>query len=112
LVAAQLEVLAEEKGQLLSTDVLMPIVAEADRVVLRQALINLLDNAIKHSPERAHIRVVVRDRSGTPVVEVIDTGPGIAPEHREAIFQRFYRIDHAPAKPAERGSGSASPAGP
>jgi len=37
LVAAQLEVLAEEKGQLLSTDVLMPIVAEADRVVLRHA---------------------------------------------------------------------------
>ncbi len=100
-IGAQLDVLAEEKRQTLSVEVISPVVAEADPVVLRQALINLLDNAIKHSPDGAQVRVVVRDRAGTPVVEVIDTGPGIAPEHREAIFQRFYRID--PARSREAG---------
>jgi len=94
-VAAQLEVLAEEKRQVLSVEVRGPVTAAADRVVLRQALLNLLDNAIKHSPDGGEVRVVVRDRSGAPVVEVIDTGPGIAPEHHEAIFQRFYRVDPA-----------------
>jgi len=100
-VSAQLEVLAEEKRQLLTTEVLGAIEVEADQVVLRHALINLLDNAIKHSPEGATVRVVVRDRAATPVLEVIDTGPGIAPEHREAIFQRFFRVD--PARSREAG---------
>jgi heavy metal sensor kinase len=99
-VAAQLEVLAEEKRQVLSVEVLTAISAEADRVVLRQALINLLDNAIKHSPDGAHVRVVVRERAGTPAVEVIDRGPGIAAQHREAIFERFYRIDQARSREA------------
>ena len=99
-VAAQLEVLAEEKRQSLTTEVLRPITVEADRVVLRLALINLLDNAIKHSPGGAQIRLVVGERAGTPMVEVVDTGPGIAPEHREAIFQRFYRIDLARSREA------------
>ena len=99
--AAKLEVLAEEKHQILTTEALGPVAVDADRVVLHQALMNLLDNAIKHSPGGAHVRVVVRERAETPVVEVIDTGPGIAPEHREAIFRRFYRID--PARSREAG---------
>jgi len=100
-VAAQLEVLAEEKRQSLATEVLQPIAVEVDHVIFRHALINLLDNAIKHSPAGAQVRVVVRDRAGCPVVEVMDTGPGIASEHREAIFQRFFRID--PARSREAG---------
>ena len=99
-VVSQLEVLAEEKRQGLAVEVLGSVATTADHVALRQALLNLLDNAIKHSPEGGHVRVVVRDRSGTPVVEVIDTGPGIAPEYHEAIFQRFYRIDPARSRDA------------
>ncbi len=94
-VAGQLEVLAEEKRQVMVTDAIGGVAAMADRVVLRQAVINLLDNAIKYSPEGASIRVVVRERSGAPVVEIIDNGPGIAAEHHDAIFQRFYRVDNA-----------------
>jgi heavy metal sensor kinase len=97
---AQLEVLAEEKRQALSLEASGPIGVLADRVILRQALLNLLDNAIKHSPEGGHVRVVVRDRESSPVIEVIDNGPGIAAEHRDAIFQRFYRIDRARSRDA------------
>ena len=74
--------------------------AVADELRLRQIILNYLDNAIKHSPEGSHIRVVVREQAGSPVVDVIDNGPGIAAEHRDAIFQRFYRIDPARSRDA------------
>jgi signal transduction histidine kinase len=63
--------------------------------VLRQAVINLVDNAIKYSPEGGHVRIVVHDLPDGPTLEVIDTGPGISSEHRERIFDRFYRVDKA-----------------
>ena len=99
-VVDQLEALADEKRQVLSIEVFAPAEAIVDPVILRQALLNLLDNAIKHSPEGGRIRVVVEHRAGIPLVEIIDNGPGIAAEHCEAIFQRFYRVDQARARDA------------
>jgi heavy metal sensor kinase len=96
----QLEVLAEEKRQVLSVEASARIEVIADPIILRQALLNLLDNAIKHSPDGGHIRVLVGQRAGIPLIEVVDNGPGIAPEHREAIFQRFYRVDPARSRNA------------
>jgi heavy metal sensor kinase len=90
-----LGVLAEEKRQSLSVETPAPIYVTGDRLVLRQALINLIDNAIKYSPEGGWVRIFVQDRSGDPTVEVTDTGPGIAAEHQEYIFDRFYRVDKA-----------------
>ena len=72
-----------------------PVYATVDRLVLRQAVINLLDNAIKYSPEGGHVRIVVQDQPYGPTLEVIDTGPGVGVEHRERIFDRFYRVDKA-----------------
>jgi signal transduction histidine kinase len=66
-----------------------------DRLVLRQAIINVVDNAIKYSAEKAAIRVVVTERQQAATLDVIDTGPGIAPQHRAHIFDRFYRVDTA-----------------
>ena len=63
--------------------------------LVEQAVTNLLDNAIKHSDRDA--RVVVRggrNASGV-LIEVTDTGIGIAPEHQQRIFERFYRVDRA-----------------
>jgi len=99
-VTGQVEVLAEEKRQVLSIEAPARVETLADRIILRQALLNLLDNAIKHSPEGGHIRVLVGQRADTPFIEVVDNGPGIPPEHQEAIFQRFYRVDPARARGA------------
>jgi signal transduction histidine kinase len=85
-------VLAEEKGQELSVDVQTPAAVRADLATLRQALTNLLDNAIRYTPGHGRIRLGVgRGPGGAPMVEVEDNGPGIAPEDRERIFDRFYR---------------------
>src|SRR4029450_12698258 len=92
-VAGQLGVLAEEKRQRLVVESGEHAVARVDRALLRQALINLVDNAIKDSPKGGEVRIVVRDGAQGPSVEVSDTGPGIPPEHRARVFDRFYRID-------------------
>jgi len=69
-----------------------------DRLVLRQALINVVDNAIKYSADKATIRVVVSEHQQGATLAVIDTGPGIAPQHRAHVFDRFYRVDTARAR--------------
>jgi heavy metal sensor kinase len=98
-VTSHLSVLAEDKRQqidLRSDDGLAPI--HGDRAVLREALINLLDNAIKYSPEGPRVGVRLRSVDGKAAgaaIEISDQGPGIPPEHRERIFERFYRIDKA-----------------
>jgi heavy metal sensor kinase len=94
-VVTHLGVLAEEKRQSILVETTAPVYATVDRLVLRQAVINLLDNAIKYSPEGGRVRVIVRDQSQGPTLEVIDVGPGIEVEHQEHIFDRFYRVDKA-----------------
>lgn len=83
-------VLAEEKRQALTVEAPRPVRVQADRSLLRQAIVNLLHNAIRHSPEGTPIRVSVEDGA---VLEVADRGPGIPPEHLDRIFDRFYRVD-------------------
>jgi heavy metal sensor kinase len=96
-----LDVLAEEKGQTVSLDGDESIRVKTDVVILRQVVINLLDNAIKYSPRSGHISVLVlRNDSLTACVEIEDCGPGIPPEHRDKIFDRFYRIDEARSREA------------
>ena len=94
-VCAHVAVLAEEKGQTLRVISADSVSASADRLLLRSALVNLAHNAIKHSPEGAVISIDVRDEQDAAVVEVSDTGPGIAEAHRDLIFERFYRVDKA-----------------
>jgi heavy metal sensor kinase len=98
-IVDQLRVLADEKDQRLSVDVRCAPKAECDAAILRQGLINLLDNAIKYTPAKGSIEVRVYDTpSGDIAVEVCDTGPGIAAEHHPRIFERFYRVDAARAR--------------
>ncbi len=103
-VASDLEVLAEEKGQTVRVDAGTGAEVVADRPTLRQAVLNLLDNAIKYSQEGADIRLAARASDGAAILEVVDNGPGIAPEHLPHIFERFYRADRARSR-ASGGAG-------
>jgi heavy metal sensor kinase len=97
-VVGQLEVLAEEKGQRITLDPKPGLQWTGDRTVLRQALLNLVDNAIRYTPEGGAIDVRVLDGRTSVALEVRDTGPGI-PEGLEArIFDRFYRLDESRSK--------------
>jgi len=90
-VVGHLGVLAEEKRQTLTVDVVGAPRGQGDRLVLRQSLINLVDNAIKYTPSGGTIHIRVADTPSGPAIDVVDTGPGIAPEVRTRIFDRYDR---------------------
>ena len=99
--------LFDEKGVELKSAVsedLPSVLADVDRVV--QVLSNLLSNALRHTPDGGRV-VVEAETSGDEVAfEVTDTGAGIAPEHLERVFERFYRVDKSRARGEARdGSG-------
>lgn len=95
------EVLAEEKNQVISLKGDHSISVFADRTFLGHAVVNLLDNAVKYGPERSEIRVklekVLSNSSGESVAELTieNEGPAIPEEFRERVFDRFFRIDEA-----------------
>ena len=90
-IVSHLSVLAEEKKQTIAIERAGRPHARADRTVLRQAVINLVDNAIKFSPVGGRIRIRVAEMSREAVLDVIDSGPGIDADARSRIFDRFYR---------------------
>ncbi len=92
-VVASLGILAEERGQRLNLDAPATVGVIADRLVLREAITNLVDNAIKHSPSGAAVDLRVGSSRDIATITVRDQGPGIARQHRDRIFDRFYRID-------------------
>ena len=90
-VVEDLAVLAEEREQGLEAHVNGSVAVTGDRVALRQALRNLVDNAIRYAPVRTRIHVRVEKQARDAVVEVRDEGPGISAENRDRIFERFFR---------------------
>jgi len=81
-----------------------PLVVEGDDARLRQVLGNLVSNAVHHTPVTAAVSLVVKSEEATAIIEVRDTGPGLAPEQAERVFERFYRAD--PARTRRDGSTS------
>jgi heavy metal sensor kinase len=90
-----LSVLAEEKHQAITVETPHPAIVKADRLVLREAIMNVVDNAIKYSPRDAAIDVEVSSGPEEVTIAVTDNGVGIASEHLDKIFDRFYRVDRA-----------------
>lgn len=74
-----------------------PAPAVGDPARLRQLVMILVDNAIRHSPRGSAVRVVVRAEPGAASVAVEDAGPGVRPEDRPRVFDRFWRAKGAPA---------------
>jgi heavy metal sensor kinase len=90
-VVGYLGVLAEEKGQSLTVEAVGTPKGSGDRELLRQSLVNLVDNAIKYTPPGGRIHIRVADAASGPSITVDDNGPGIAPEVRTRIFDRYER---------------------
>lgn len=89
---------AEAKGVGLEIDLPdQPLTLKGEEETLRQAVGNLLDNAIKYTPEGGCVRVRARllEAAGRIEIVVCDTGIGIEERHLERIFERFYRVDKA-----------------
>jgi two-component system OmpR family sensor kinase len=91
---AELSVLSEQKRQQVLVDG-PPCTTRTDPVLLRQALQNLIENAIKYAPEESTIRVAVRDADDHFEVSVSDTGPGIPAQDQPRLSERFFRADRA-----------------
>jgi len=102
--AVLLEVLAEEKKQSVEIEGDKSLTVIGDRLILRQAMVAIIHNAVKYSPFQGSIRVRVGSENGDALVEIQDSGPGIALEHRAKVFERFYRVDKARTRD-EGGSG-------
>jgi heavy metal sensor kinase len=91
-VAKECDVLAQEKGQRLLLDCSAGA-ATVDPTVLRIAIANLLHNAIRYGPPSSDVSVRTFGDPARVTIEVQDRGPGIAREHHNHLFERFYRVD-------------------
>jgi len=97
--AAELyEPVAEEQGFALRLDSEPGIVIRGDRHLLSQAIANLIDNALKYGGGGG-ISLSVRQRAGRAALDVSDRGPGIPPADREAVFDRFVRLEPSRSTP-------------
>lgn len=87
------EPIAEDKRITLDVHVEASAAVQGDYDLLNEAVANLVDNAIKFTPPGGHVRIDLVPNDSGPVIRVTDDGPGVSPEERSAIFQRFYRAD-------------------
>ncbi|MCS7011794.1 MAG: ATP-binding protein, partial [Anaerolineales bacterium] len=105
-VVKSLMLQAEQKQIKLTIDIPedVPQVIEADRVLLQQALYNLVENGLKYTPPNGSVTIRLKPRGGVLQFEVQDTGIGIAPADLPRLFEKFYRGSQREAR-AQRGSG-------
>lgn len=92
LCAEDATVLAEDRGQRILVESIACEV-ETDPLLLRQALQNLVDNAMKYSPEGAAVTIKVQEAESSYILSVTDEGPGISEEHRARLTDRFFRVN-------------------
>ncbi|WP_186131582.1 ATP-binding protein [Burkholderia gladioli] len=103
-VSAQ-AVVAQKRNIDLGIEEAQPAIVDADIGALRVMLNNVLDNAVKYTPEGGRIDVSLSFDEGRALVRVADSGPGIPPEERERVFDRFYRDSSARMRTDVSGSG-------
>jgi signal transduction histidine kinase len=87
------EPIAEDKRVALRVEASDQAVVRGDRDLLFEAVANLVDNAVKFTPEGGRVALALLHRDGESVIQVKDTGPGIPETERETVTKRFYRSD-------------------
>jgi signal transduction histidine kinase len=92
------QVLAEQKNIALEIDPIRETMIRGDKIRLQQLFTNLIDNAIKFTPEKGSIWITSEENGGNVLIKVKDTGIGISKEEQENIFKRFYRVDKSRSK--------------
>jgi heavy metal sensor kinase len=102
------EILGSRKGVMVITGALSETRYRGDEGLLRQLILNLLDNAIKHTPPAGKVSVALVTEDSQFQIVVRDTGSGIPPEAQSHIFERFYRADKARSRnnASEFGTGA------
>jgi signal transduction histidine kinase len=85
--------IAEDKHVTLRVEAADDAAVHGDRDLLFEAIANLVDNAVKFTPEGGRVELALLRREGETVIRVKDTGPGISENEREAVTKRFYRSD-------------------
>jgi signal transduction histidine kinase len=85
------EPLAESKSIKMTLETHSPVLILGDGDLMREAVSNLIGNAIKFTPDHGSVRISVTREDGLPVVRVRDNGIGVEPTERDKIFQRYYR---------------------
>lgn len=103
-VVAAHQAAANSEGLTLSLEAGGPITVIADPKRLRQALNNLVSNAVRYTPSGGTVIVTVRSVDGDTIFAVTDDGPGIPAEHLPQVFERFYRVEQSRSR-ATGGSG-------
>jgi signal transduction histidine kinase len=86
---------AEDSGKTLKEAIAPGVHIPGDRELLTQLLVNLIENALRHTPEGATISMSLRGESGGPVLEISDDGNGIPEAERRNVFKRFYRLERS-----------------
>jgi signal transduction histidine kinase len=87
------EPIAENKNITLRVEAPYPLTVRGDRDLLIEAVANLVDNAVKFTPEGGTVDIRLARGEGESIVSVTDSGPGISEREREAVLRRFYRSD-------------------
>ena len=90
---------AEDAGMTLAARIVPDVMTVGDAELLTQMIVNLIENALAHTPTGTRIEIAVSGSDGGSAIAVSDDGPGVPAEARSRIFQRFYRLD------ASRGAG-------
>ncbi|MDL2236665.1 HAMP domain-containing histidine kinase [Christensenellaceae bacterium OttesenSCG-928-K19] len=96
--AHSLEPIAEKKEITVDVQVADEVSIECDPLKLRQAVNNLIENAIKYTGENGHVYVTIRRAGQEAQIRIEDNGVGMKEEHLAHIFERFYRVDKARAR--------------
>src|SRR6185312_10277610 len=91
--ADQMGLLAEDKNITVVCDAQPPVMIEGDRARLKQVVVNLLDNAIKYTPNGGRITLKITQEDGYALLDVGDEGVGIPADALPHVFKRFFRVD-------------------